>query len=340
MADRFSREHPDPLAGLLPPVTLDRHRVVNSSAFRRLQYKTQVFVSPGEDHFRTRMTHTLEVAHLARLLAAALGLDQQLAEVVALAHDLGHPPFGHAGERALAACMADHGGYEHNSHALRVVEHLEHPYPGFRGLNLTRVVRECLAKHTTQFDAPAPHPLQDGLPAPPEGQAAAVADRLAYALHDLQDGVYAGLISTSALEQLPLWREAAPREANLDPRQRLRPMLDHVLRAVLDETASGSTPSSVTLSPRCARLLDELGRFLREHVYQDQRLVRKDHKAVRIITQVFHAYVDEPRLLPPRYHRRIAEQGLQRVVCDYVAGMTDRYCLREHARLFDPQIDA
>ncbi|NUQ49753.1 MAG: dNTP triphosphohydrolase, partial [Phycisphaerae bacterium] len=207
-ADRFSREHPEPLAETLSPLELDRHRIVNAAAFRRLQYKTQVFVAPEEDHFRTRMTHTLEVAHLARLLAAALRLDFGLAEVVALAHDLGHPPFGHAGERALADCMAAHGGYEHNRHALRVVEHLEHPYPDFPGLNLTRVVRECLAKHTTRYDLPGPHPLQDGRPPPPEGQVAALADRLAYALHDLQDGVYAGVIEPAALDELAIWRRA------------------------------------------------------------------------------------------------------------------------------------
>lgn len=353
MADRYSREHAEPLEGALPPLALDRHRIVNSAAFRRLQYKTQVFVSPGEDHFRTRMTHTLEVAHLARLLATALKLDADLAEVVALAHDLGHPPFGHAGERALAACMAEYGGYEHNAHSLRVVEQLEHPYPSFPGLNLTRAVRECLAKHTTQYDQPGPHALQDGRPPPPESQAAALADRLAYALHDLQDGVYAGLIEPEALNALELWREASQvsseshvfskRENRADPaaaRRQLRPTIDHILRRLMKDLVKGSRDGAVRLSAEREKELTALGEFLLKNVYQNERLIRMDHKGRRILTAVFEAYVDEPRLLPPRYHKRVAEQGVHRVACDYVAGMTDRFCQSEHARLFDPRMEA
>jgi dGTPase len=176
-------------------LVVDRQRVVHSAAFRRLQHKTQVFVAPDTDHFRTRLTHTLEVAHLARCMAERLGLVPDLAEVVALAHDLGHPPFGHAGERALRACLRDHGGFEHNQHTLRIVEELEHPYPEFRGLNLTHAVRECLAKHATPYDQPGEHPLRDGRPPPPEGLVVDLADRLTYALHDLQDGLYAGLVN-------------------------------------------------------------------------------------------------------------------------------------------------
>ncbi len=238
----FSREHEDPLAGFLPPLVLDRQRVVHSSAFRRLQYKTQVFLT-AEDHFRTRLTHTLEVAHLARILAAALGLDAELAEVVALAHDLGHPPFGHAGERALDELLRAQGGFEHNSHALRVVEYLEHPYPHFRGLNLTLVVRQCLAKHSTRFDRPGAHPLQDGRPPPPEGQVAALADRLAYALHDLQDGLYAGLIEPASLRDLSLWVEAYRGPASPDPhelRRHLRPTIDRMQRLVVADVVAAS----------------------------------------------------------------------------------------------------
>ncbi|MBW7906528.1 MAG: dNTP triphosphohydrolase [Phycisphaerae bacterium] len=354
-ADRFSREHPEPLAETLSPLELDRHRIVNAAAFRRLQYKTQVFVAPEEDHFRTRMTHTLEVAHLARLLAAALRLDFGLAEVVALAHDLGHPPFGHAGERALADCMAAHGGYEHNRHALRVVEHLEHPYPDFPGLNLTRVVRECLAKHTTRYDLPGPHPLQDGRPPPPEGQVAALADRLAYALHDLQDGVYAGVIEPAALDELAIWRRARQDAGHAagaaDPaperqpdravavRRRLRPIVDRIVLRLVRDAAESSSPARVSLSAACEHELAALGEFLQARLYRQERLMRMDSKGRRVLTAVFEAYVREPRLLPTRYYQRVAVQGAQRVACDYVAGMTDRFCQREHARLFDARME-
>lgn len=360
----FDREHADPLAAGLPPLALDRQRVVHSSAFRRLQYKTQVFVAASEDHYRTRLTHTLEVAQLARVIAAALGLDEALAEVVALAHDLGHPPFGHAGERALNECLADAGGFEHNSHALRVVEHLEHPYPAFRGLNLTRVVRECMAKHSTRYDRPGAHPLHDGRPPPPEGQAAAIADRLAYALHDVQDGLYAGLIDPAAVGALELWQCAAdaatpePRCTREEPRTRewrreLRSMVDRIRSILVEDvvrasravvaTAGATSASAVVplirLSGEMERRVDALDALLRSSVYRDHRLVRMDAKARRIVLDVFRAYVEEPRLMPPRFARRVGDQPAARVAADYLAGMTDRFCLREHARLFDPRMD-
>jgi dGTPase len=340
---------------------LDRQRVVHSAAFRRLQYKTQVFVAWEGDHYRTRLTHTLEVAHLARLLAEALGLNADLAEVVALAHDLGHPPFGHAGEQALSECMQDHGGFEHNVHALRVVEYLEHPYPTFRGLNLPRRVRECLAKHTTQYDRPGPHPLQDGRPPPLEGQVAALADRLAYGLHDLQDGAYAGLVEPEQLQGLELWRSAY--DGPVSPaghawRAGLRPAIDDI-QSVLIEDAVVETrrrlreqraerepagqragAETVALSGQMEERVRELEAALREHVYHHERLARMDGEARRVITAVFQAYVQDPRLMPPRFAGRIAEQGVQRVAADYVAGMTDRFCSQEHARLFHREADA
>jgi dGTPase len=236
----LAREHADPLAEGQDPLTVDRQRVVHAAAFRRLQHKTQVFVAPESDHFRSRLTHTLEVAHLARGLADALHLDAALAEVVALAHDLGHPPFGHAGETALAACLADHGGFEHNQHTLRVVEWLEHPYPEFRGLNLTRAVRACLARHSTPYDRPGPHPLQDGRPAPPESAVVDLADRLTYALHDLQDGLYAGLVEPASLNALGLWQATYAGPALDAPdawHGHLRPAVDRMQRRVLAPVA-------------------------------------------------------------------------------------------------------
>jgi len=358
----LSREHADALADDLPPLVVDRQRIVHSAAFRRLQYKTQVFVALDleGDHYRTRLTHTLEVAHLARCLAEALGLNAKLAEVVALAHDLGHPPFGHAGEQALNECMQDHGGFEHNVHALRVVEYLEHPYPTFRGLNLTRCVRECLAKHTTQYDRPGPHPLQDERPPPLEGQVAALADRLAYGLHDLQDGLYAELVEPKQLQGLELWRGAYNSPAGPAGhawRARLRPAIDRMQRMLIEDAVAETRRrlaehaaergaavqragvEAVALSPQMGERVRELEAFLLEHVYRHEQLVQMDSKARRVITAVFNAYVERPQLMPSRFAGRVAEQGVQRVAADYVAGMTDRFCSQEHARLFDPRTD-
>lgn len=360
-----SREHPEPFADALPPLVLDRQRIIHSAAFRRLQYKTQVFVAREGDHFRTRLTHTLEVAELARHLASRLNLNDQLAEVVALAHDLGHPPFGHAGERALDECMQKHGGqFEHNAHTLRVVEYLEHPYPEFRGLNLTRGVRACLAKHRTRYDQPGPHPLQDGTPPPPEGQVAAAADRLTYALHDLSDGLYAGLIDPGELRGLDLWQQAyagSPKDAPGQWRKYLRPTIDRMQGMLVDDVVAetqrrvgsrgpqaldaaldgGATP--VGLSAEMDRSLGSLGELLKVRVYKHQRVVRMDTKAGRILSAVFEAYSAEPRLLPVRFFQRIGQGDppatAHEVIKDYVAGMTDRFCQDEHARLFDSRMD-
>ncbi len=350
----LSREHEDPYTHGLSALVVDRQRIVHSAAFRRLQYKTQVFVALQSDHYRTRLTHTLEVAHLARCLAEALGLKAELAEAVALAHDLGHPPFGHAGEQALNECMQDHGGFEHNVHALRVVEYLEHPYPTFRGLNLTRRVRECLAKHTTQYDRPGPHPLQDGRPPPLEGQVAALADRLAYGLHDLQDGLYAGLVEPAELEGVGLWMSAysdRPPAAGSEWRAGLRPAIDNMQSALIEdgvaetrrrlaehaaELGAAVQPAgvqAVALSPQMGERVRELEAFLLEHVYRHEQLVQMDSQARRVITAVFNAYVERPQLMPPRFAGRAAEQGVQGVAADYVAGMTDRFCSQQHARV-------
>ncbi len=342
----LSRAHADPLGDSLPPLVLDRQRIVHSAAFRRLQYKTQVFVAPDGDHYRSRLTHTLEVAHLARCIAQSLGLNQDLAEVVALAHDLGHPPFGHAGEVALNHCMREHGGFEHNAHALRIVEHLEHPYPEFRGLNLTRAVRECLAKHSTTYDQPGPHALQDGQPPPAEGQVAALADGLTYTLHDLQDGLYAGLLDPSALAQSELCARVglARRGGGTDDwRRHLRAASDQIQALLLEDIVAGwrAAPSPAVaisrLSDGMQAQFAQLGAILRERVYRHPRVSRTDARAKRMLSAVFEAYVADPSEMPPRFAERVAASGAARVAADFVAGMTDRYCLREHARLFDPR---
>lgn len=341
------RVHVDPHAAGAPPLVIDRQRIVHASAFRRLQYKTQVFVALEGDHFRTRLTHTLEVAHLARLLADALSVTPELTEVVALGHDLGHPPFGHAGEAALNECLAEHGGFEHNAHALRVVEYLEHPYPEFRGLNLTHVVRSCIAKHSTRYDRPGPHPLQDGAPAPLEGQVAALADWLTYILHDLQDGLVAGLIEVEQLEPVELWR-ACFDGPHGNWRGWVRPAIDRMQREVLQDAAAetnrrlaaGGAQPAVALSSAMQPRVEALEAVVVARVYRDPRVQRMDSKARRIVRALYDAYVAEPQLLPRRYAARVAEQGAARVAADYIAGMTDRFCLNEHARLFDPRMEA
>jgi len=355
MADLdLSREHEDPYGEGHPPLAVDRQRVIHSSAFRRLQHKTQVFVARHGDHFRSRLMHTLEVASLARTIAETLGLNADLAEVVALAHDLGHPPFGHAGERALHKCMKKQGGkFDHNEHTLRVLTVLEHPYPEFRGLNLTAAVRACLRSHTTTYDRPA-SPRRE--PAPLEGLTVAQADQLAYAFHDLQDGLHAGLLDPGRLTDVELWRTCSSGPANptrADCLRHLRPTVERMLAVLIDDLKasfeqrrgeSSPTPPSgehtlVELSPRGQERLDELGELLYAAVYKDRTVVRMDDKATRIVQEVFEAYVEKPHLMPDRFAERVPKDGKARVVADYVAGMTDRFCQQEHARLFDPRMD-
>ncbi len=340
----LSREHPDSYAGDRPPLAVDRQRIIHSAAFRRLQYKTQVFVAPPGDHFRSRLTHTLEVASLARSIAHALGLNAELAEVVALGHDLGHPPFGHAGERALDECMQQHGErFEHNEHTLRVVTELEHPYPEFRGLNLTNAVRACLRTHTTAYDRPGSATDE---PPPLEGQVVAQADQLSYASHDLQDGLYAELLTPDDLTDIELWRlaYAGPSSPTReDALRHLRPTVERMqalliddLRAAFDRIrAETAHASRVELPDESRRRLDALRELLHARVYRNPEVVRMDEDSGRVVHAVFNAFVTNPQQMPARYAARVERDGAARVVADYVAGMTDRFCQNEHTRLRD-----
>ncbi len=345
-SDWLAREHDDPYLDERAPLAIDRDRIVHSAAFRRLQYKTQVFVAPRGDHFRSRLTHTLEVAGLARRIADCLGLDADLAEVAALAHDLGHPPFGHAGERALHAAMQQHGGrFEHNEQTLRVVTYLEHPYPEFRGLNLTAGVRAALRTHRTRYD----QPQDQSSAAPAESAVVNVADQLAYTLHDLQDGLYAGMIDPDDLAAIRLWQQcyrgpARPRRS--DCLRHLRPTLQRMEALLIGDlqrnsrsAAGGAGPAEVALSAQSQELLDELGAMLSEQVYQHRQVVRMDDKAFRMVSAIFEAYVNKPQLMPARYAARVDDEGVPRVVADYVAGMTDRFCSEEYGRLFDASLE-
>jgi len=325
----------------------DRDRIVHSAAFRRLEYKTQVFVNSFGDYYRTRLTHTMEVAQIARTIARALRLNEDLTEAIALGHDLGHGPFGHTGEEALQALMVDHGGFEHNSHALRIVEVLEQKYPEFPGLNLTEEVRRSLLKHS-----------RESLPL--EAQAVDAADRIAYNTHDLDDGLTSGLLREEQLASVALWHTAVEslrrRYPDLDDERRryhtVRMLIDHAVTDLLESSrlrlaeAAPKTPDEasahsgrlVAPSPGMEEGQAELARFLYENLYNEYRVRRMRAKASRFIREMFGALVEDPGLLPPRARAWVGEQGAHRGVCDYLAGMTDREALLEYRRLFHPEV--
>lgn len=366
------RQHSEPPSAgpSRSPFAVDRQRVVQSTAFRRLEYKTQVFVVREHDHFRTRLTHTLEVAELARRLAAALGANEVLAETISLAHDLGHPPFGHAGETALNEIMAEHGGFEHNAQSLRIVDYLEHPFPEYRGLNLSFEVREGLAKHETAYDRPShggsvDASTDDVLAADRqptlEGQVASLADRLAYCCHDLEDALAAGLVGEADLAGQELWTMSADPVRSRYPHAKLpavrRPVLnamgDHLvnqavwftLERIKDagvesvEDVRAADAALVGLPTQTERVLQRWEQFLLTRVYRHKRVAEKDEAGKRTVRGLFDAYLADPSALPPRFAARISHSSAHRVVCDYVAGMTDRYCRRENERLLGPGAD-
>jgi len=330
----------------------DRDRIVHCSAFRRLDFKTQVFVPHECDHFRTRLTHTLEVAQVGRTLGRALKLNEDIIEAVALAHDLGHPPFGHMGEKVLDELMADHGRFEHNRQSLRIVDYLEHPYPDFRGLNLTNVVRECLARHETKYDTPICEDFDPSLRAVMEGQLVDLADEIAYTSADLDDALAAGWINVEQLSALELWRNAWAQAQSESPGAReihkrirackavLGSMADDVLATTtanivkLDITSPSEAQQSpqrvVAFSETMSAAVDEMQSFLMENVYTSPRSKNDDISARRTISELFTTFSQKPSLLPQRYQSRIESDGLHRVICDYIAGMTDRFCKAQY----------
>ncbi len=336
----------------------DRDRVVHSTAFRRLMYKTQVLVNQTNDHHRTRLTHTLEVAQISRTIARQLGLNEDLTEAVALAHDLGHPPFGHAGETALNDCLKDHGGFEHNRHGLRIVECLEYRYADFPGLNLSWEVLEAQALHSKDRDDPAVRPyLGAGQPLL-EAQVVDAADSLAYDTHDLDDALSSGLITLHDLEEVPFWQTAVERvrrkHRRVEPLQ-LQPtvvrdlidwqvsdLLEHTrqrlrqqrVRTVADVRGAGAV--LVGPGPEVRALKAGLEEFLHRRVYRHPRVMRMTVKGQRFVREMFAEFTRVPGQLPERYGRRIGAEPAERVVCDYLAGMTDRYAQDEYLRLFHP----
>jgi dGTPase len=335
----------------------DRDRVIHSTAFRRLEYKTQVFVNHEGDHYRTRLTHSLEAAQIARTMSRYLRLNEDLTEAVTLAHDLGHTPFGHAGEDAMNALMAGHGGFEHNLQSLRIVDHIEKRYPEFRGLNLTFEVREGIFKHSPRKDA-GPEEFRDGLNPSLEAQLVDLADEIAYINHDLEDGLTSRLLDVFVLEEVELWRQhfgEACRRYPKEPekiriRVAIRGIIDHLTTDLITETALATESAGIAtesdvrghadrlarFTPDVEDLKARLKRFLFQNLYRHYRVVRMAEKAKRVVRELFEAYVSNPRQLPPHIGVRIEGEGLHRVVCDYIAGMTDRFALDEHRKLFDP----
>ncbi|MGH8596492.1 MAG: dGTP triphosphohydrolase [Gammaproteobacteria bacterium] len=346
-ADARGRAHPEPEDPLRGPFELDRHRIIESMAFRRLEHKTQVFAPGLHDHFRTRLTHTLEAVQVARCLAVALRANEALAEAITLAHDLGHPPFGHAGETALNHAMADYGGFNHNAHSVRVVEYMEHPFPDFRGLNLTLEVLAGLRTHATRFDSPQ-HRQAPSV----ESQIASIADRVAYDCHDLEDAIGVNFIGLTDLAKVTLWRHASECTLGGAVVKSIyavrRPVLGALLNGLLGDIVATSRPllaaisspeqvrnaltPSVALSATVDRQLQEMERFLSDRVYHHPDVARTDAEGQTMIHALFNAYRRDLTNLPPRFAARIAEQGVERVICDYIAGMTDRFCMTQHNR--------
>jgi dGTPase len=363
------RRHPEPKPELRSEFQRDRDRIIHSNAFRRLVYKTQVFVNHEGDLYRTRITHSIEVAQIARSAALALHLNEALTEAICLAHDLGHTPFGHAGQDALNECMRDYGGFEHNLQSLRVVDELEERYAEFRGLNLTFECREGILKHCSVRHARELGELgerflkrqQPGL----EAQIANLADEIAYNNHDVDDGIRAQLLTVDALRATRMFRRqydaVTARYPSLSERRLvheiIRRMINHIVRDLIhtthsqlaqvkpgsiDEVRAHSKPLAA-LSDECRGEHLELKEFLREEVYRHYKVLRMTAKARRVVHELFDAFFKDVTLMPPEHRDQALKSeaenpgvGRARTVADYIAGMTDRYAILEHQRLFDP----
>ncbi|MCU0484997.1 MAG: deoxyguanosinetriphosphate triphosphohydrolase [Anaerolineales bacterium] len=350
------RVYPDDEPDYRTAFQRDRDRIIHTTAFRRLEYKTQVFINYEGDYYRTRLTHTLEVTQIGRTIARALGANEDLTEVICLAHDLGHPAFGHSGETTLAQLMRDYGGFDHNKQTLRIVTFLERRYHDYPGLNLTWESREGLVKHESEYDVSDASEYNPDLRGPLEAQIANVADELAYTAHDLDDGLRSGMITPAMLEGITLWEIIAEitgwRGQVLDDLSRHR-----LIRKLIGLEVSDVVHSTdLRLRESSVRSVDDLQRlpfnvigftedmhrrnrqlkdFLYKNLYRHYRVVRMAVKAEGVLTDLFTAYRKDPEILPQHIQDLVEERGLERTICDYLAGMTDRYAMEEHAKLFD-----
>jgi dGTPase len=335
----------------------DRARIIHARAFRRLEYKTQVFLNGTGDHLRTRLTHTIEVASISRTIARALGLNEDLAEAIALGHDLGHSPFGHSGEEMLAQCMREHGGFDHNKQSQRVVELLEAAYPAFPGLNLTFEVREGLRKHVESYVWPGAGGHKYKCPSL-EAQIADLADAITYYSHDLDDAVDFEILAAAQLEETAIWRWSHASVSATYPDVREPALHKLIISAIIDAQVRDVVTTSanaiaeaglqsadearrqpaplIRFSDERAQANQELRSFLYKNVYYHPRVAEVNRQACEMLRAVFEAYVADPRRLGEMANQRIEKEGLHRTVCDYVAGMTDRYLMEEFGRVVGP----
>ncbi|MBM3252330.1 MAG: deoxyguanosinetriphosphate triphosphohydrolase [Candidatus Omnitrophica bacterium] len=360
--DSQGRKYKEPEHAYRSIYQRDRDRIVHSEAFRRLEYKTQVFVIFEGDYYRTRLTHTLEVAQIARTIGRNLGLNEDLIEAIALAHDLGHAPFGHAGEEALRELMKDHGSFNHNLHSYRIVTELEKRYHKFNGLNLTYEVREGIIKHKTEYDTPVNiAEFKDKRQPTLEAQVVDIADEIAYDNHDLDDGLTAGLIEQEDFKNVGLWRNAynkIEKEYTKDNEDMLK---YHLIRELINQQVDDLLKESyrkikefnlksaddarklkdraISFSPQMHKEKKEVKDFLLRNFYHNVRVVRMTSKAKRFIYALFNAYRENPKQLPVDVYRRTQKKSSKeryQIICDYVAGMTDRFVLDEYKKLFNP----
>lgn len=359
-SDSAGRRYREDFRDNRPAFERDRDRIIHSAAFRRLEYKTQVFVNHEGDYYRTRLTHSLEVAQIGKAIARRLHLNEELTEALALAHDLGHTPFGHTGEEVLNRLMAEHGGFEHNRQSLRVVDELEERYVGFNGLNLSWEVREGLIKHSSPYDAPVGM-IEEFLPGVVpllEAQLINYADEIAYNNHDIDDGLKSGYITIAQLSGVELWAEVHDKMKHKFPSsdpERVKYQTISALIGLFIDDLTATTAEEISsrgigsvedlrshnvalvgFSPELARKNRELKLFLHENLYRHYKVERMRVKAERYITDLFSTYNRYPTLLPAKYRKKMELLGKERVVCDYIAGMTDRFALDEYKKLFEP----
>ena len=353
------RKYPEEEADYRTRFQRDRERIIHTTAFRRLEYKTQVFINHEGDYYRTRLTHSIEVAQIGRSVARTLGANEDLVETICLAHDIGHPPFGHSGETALARLMKEHGGFNHNQHSLRIVTQLESRYPDFPGLNLSWEVLEGMVKHETDYDIADAQGYDPELRGSLEAQIANVADELAYTSHDLDDGLRSGMITPSQLDGIALWEiinESIGRRRSeilddLARHQIIRRLINFEITDLVQSIDRYLRKSSVSspldlqklpfnvagFSEDMYRRNRELKDFLFNKLYRHHRVVRMSVKSERVITDIFTMYQQTPSAMPEAVQELIPQRGLERAICDYIAGMTDRFAIDEHRRLFEPQ---
>jgi len=337
----------------------DRERIIHCRAFRRLEYKTQVFINHEGDHFRTRLTHTMEVAQIARAISRAMRLNEDLAESIALAHDLGHTPFGHVGEKELNRLLEGHGGFEHNRQSLRIVEKLEKRYSDFEGLNLTWETREGIIKHSGTYDRPETSEYMPEEQPSLEAQIIDFADEIAYNNHDLDDGISSGLLLYNQVCDLQIWQMAVkeygrklPDSTKMAARETIRTMINLLVTDLINNTTDAIKEHNILnfndvkqcgtkiagFSQDINKANEELKSFLKNNLYRHYKVSRMSLKSEMVIKELFRIYTDNPETLPHRYQEAIKENGILSTVRDFIAGMTDRYALEEHKKLTDPMV--